>query len=287
MNALLRFRKWIQLLLIGACLVGVLSLTTIASAQGNCGTTETVVKGDTLRIIAARCGVTLADLEKANPQIVNFNLIFPGQIIYIPQTASPTLSISPLSGPAGTKITVTGSGFPANTTLGVNAGPLNGETAIAMNVKTDSSGKLSVTITIPAATKVISAWVITAATQTSGGLSASARFQMTALPPSGTYTIVAGDTLYGIAIHFNTTISAMLRANPQITNPNRIETGDQLYIPGTLVVINGQKVYFVKQGDYMGLIAANQGVTLAALIKANPQITNPSLIFAGQRVIIP
>jgi LysM repeat protein len=47
-------------------------------------TSYTVVSGDTLSTIAANFGVTLSALEAANPQITNFSLIFPGNIINIP-----------------------------------------------------------------------------------------------------------------------------------------------------------------------------------------------------------
>lgn len=47
----------------------------------------TVVAGDTLSGIAARHGVSLHDLEAANPQISNPNLIHPGQHIVIPGSA--------------------------------------------------------------------------------------------------------------------------------------------------------------------------------------------------------
>jgi spore coat assembly protein SafA len=43
-----------------------------------------VQRGDTLSGIAERFGVSLSDLEKANPQITNPDLIFPGQVIIIP-----------------------------------------------------------------------------------------------------------------------------------------------------------------------------------------------------------
>jgi spore coat assembly protein SafA len=43
-----------------------------------------VQAGDTLSGIAQKFGVTLALLEKANPQITDPNLIFPGQPIVIP-----------------------------------------------------------------------------------------------------------------------------------------------------------------------------------------------------------
>ncbi len=50
--------------------------------------TYVVQWGDTLRKIAARLDVSLADLIAVNPQISNPNFIFPGQVINVP--ASPT-----------------------------------------------------------------------------------------------------------------------------------------------------------------------------------------------------
>ena len=47
------------------------------------------------------------------------------------------------------------------------------------------------------------------------------------------------------------------------------------------------KTYTVKQGDAMYKIAAAHGVTLEALIAANPQIENPDLIHAGEVLNIP
>lgn len=45
--------------------------------------------------------------------------------------------------------------------------------------------------------------------------------------------------------------------------------------------------YTVKKGDTLWGIAKKYGVTLAALIAANPQIKNPNLIYAGNQVRIP
>src|SRR5436305_10017814 len=47
-------------------------------------TTYVVQQGDTLSGIAQEFGVSLSDLEAANPQITNPDLIFPGQVINIP-----------------------------------------------------------------------------------------------------------------------------------------------------------------------------------------------------------
>ena len=45
------------------------------------------------------------------------------------------------------------------------------------------------------------------------------------------HCIEPGDTLFGLAMRFHTTIDAILAANPQITNPNFIRVGDNITIP--------------------------------------------------------
>lgn len=45
------------------------------------------------------------------------------------------------------------------------------------------------------------------------------------------YTVVRGDTLWGIANRYGVTLSALLAANPQIKNPNYIVVGDRVVIP--------------------------------------------------------
>lgn len=55
-----------------------------SAAAGTSGGTYTVVRGDTLWGIARRCGVTLAALLAANPQIRNPNYITVGQVVKLP-----------------------------------------------------------------------------------------------------------------------------------------------------------------------------------------------------------
>lgn len=74
----------------------------------------TVQSGDTLSAIAAQKGVSLQDLEAANPQITNFNQIMPGQQINLPSSSGGTSSST---GPGGTG----GSAFTAGQVQGNQA----------------------------------------------------------------------------------------------------------------------------------------------------------------------
>lgn len=53
----------------------------------------------------------------------------------------------------------------------------------------------------------------------------------TAIP--NTYTVVRGDTMYGIAHKFNTTLDNLLKFNPAITNPSIINVGQVIKISET------------------------------------------------------
>jgi len=96
------------------------------------------------------------------------------------------------------------------------------------------------------------------------------------------YIIQPGDTLYAIARRFGITLPALLAANPQIADPALIFPGQRITIP-----VPGPTVYVVQSGDTLAGIAGRFGLTLAQLLAANPQITNPNLIFAGQQINIP
>ena len=53
---------------------------------------HTVVSGESLWKIASKYQVGLSELKSANPQIQNFDLIYPGQVINIPETDSTVTS---------------------------------------------------------------------------------------------------------------------------------------------------------------------------------------------------
>ncbi|MBQ9151893.1 MAG: SafA/ExsA family spore coat assembly protein [Clostridia bacterium] len=64
---------------VSAVLLLALSVTGVSAA-----TTHTVVSGDSLWKIAVRYEVGLSEIKAANPQIQNYDLIYPGQTINIP-----------------------------------------------------------------------------------------------------------------------------------------------------------------------------------------------------------
>ena len=45
------------------------------------------------------------------------------------------------------------------------------------------------------------------------------------------YTVRKGDTLWAIAHSYDVELTALIAANPQIKNPNRIYPGDEVYLP--------------------------------------------------------
>lgn len=106
------------------------------------------------------------------------------------------------------------------------------------------------------------------------------------------YTVKRGDSLSSIAARQHVSLAALEKANPQIKNPNVINVGQKLNIPGqkdsfTPAKPSGGSTYTVKSGDSMSKIASSHGVSLAALEKANPQIKNPNVISVGQHIHIP
>ena len=117
-----------------------------------------------------------------------------------------------------------------------------------------------------------------------------------------TYRVTWGDTLSGIASRFGTSITTLLQANPQVTNPNLIYVGQELEIPtdggvtptppppGTTPTPvpppTGSQTYIVQSGDTLSGIARRFNTTVTAIAQASG-ITNINLIYVGQVLTIP
>jgi predicted chitinase/LysM repeat protein len=108
------------------------------------------------------------------------------------------------------------------------------------------------------------------------------------------YTIRSGDTLGSIASRYRTTVAALARAN-NISNPNVIYAGRTLHIPDgfdstraapvNISGSGGAQNYTVRSGDTLSGIAARFGTSVAALASRNG-ISNPNLIYVGQRLVV-
>ena len=103
------------------------------------------------------------------------------------------------------------------------------------------------------------------------------------------YIVKSGDTLSSIANIYNTTVQQIVEING-ISNPNLIFPGQRLRIPvgsyNTEPNEMGHIVYTVRRGDNLWNISRKYGTTVQEIVQLN-NISNPNLIFPGQRLKIP
>jgi spore coat assembly protein SafA len=96
--------------------------------------------------------------------------------------------------------------------------------------------------------------------------------------------------MFSIAQMFGVSLESLIAANPHITDPDVLFPGDVLCVPSREPVtcppgFKGR--YTVQPGDTMFSIAQMFGVSLEALIAANPQITDPNILFPGDVLCVP
>ena len=240
-------KKFLQLFVLVTMLVSMFAVTGSAFAAG-CGTSVTVASGDTLRKIAERCGTTVSAIQRANPEIGNGNLIYPGQVLLLPGTI-----------------------------LGTDGGYLiyvvaRGDTVKGLAARFGSTVDLIVAHNpdIKNANLIYEGQRLTIYVSTPGG-------NPPPPPPAGqTYYVQKGDTLRKIASKFSTTVDELLKVNTQISNPNLIYVGQGINIPA------GVSTYIVQKGDTLRIIASKFGTTVENLLSLNPNIKNANLIYVGQ-----
>ena len=278
-------------------LVGFAPAGTAQAAQLACGTSYVVQSGDTISEIAQNCGTTISAIARANPNISDLNLIYPGQTILLPGAVTiipntgqevyivqpldsmskiavnfgvsldaliqanpgitdpsliytgqrilipnttpgipntggaPTIQLNQTAGPAGQVIYVTGSNFPANISVNINLGQEGTTLNSVLAVDTGLDGRFSVAVTIPSTAIPGTTWMIQAYTEAAGGIVTNGFYDVQSPAAGNVYIVRPGDTLSGIASRFGTTVNALQNANPSITDPNLIYTGQQIVIP--------------------------------------------------------
>lgn len=114
-------------------------------------------------------------------------------------------------------------------------------------------------------------------------------------PTVTTYTIEAGDTLYGIALRYDTTAEAIMAANPSLVSPNDIQSGQVLVIPDHSVSTTATPLppdshdgivhHTVISGETLSDIAFRYDVSVEAIKLANDLTSD--LIQAGSELAIP
>jgi len=113
-----------------------------------------------------------------------------------------------------------------------------------------------------------------------------------------TVRVERGDTLWKIAARHLGDGRAWPRiaaANPELKDPNRIQAGQTLRLPGTGIssatgISSSEKRVRVQTGDSLWKLAASQlgsGHAWNCLAAANPQIENANRIYPGQLLVIP
>ncbi len=226
--------------------------------NNNCpgGTLYTIRPGDSLSSLARRFGTTVEEFMAVNPGRVPTNLQL-GQTICIPvQTREPRC-------PGGFLYTV----VIGDTLYSIaRRNNIAIEALIAANPGIDpQSLQIGQQICIPAPPP-------------------------TEQPcPGRLYTVQPGDTFIRIARRFGYTLDALLTINPGV-DPENLRVGQQICLPpspgaGPFPCFGGS-IYRIQPGDTLYSIARRFGVTLEALLSANPGI-DPENLIIGDPLCIP
>ena len=250
--------------------------------------TYTVVRGDSLSGIASRFGTTSRNLMSING-ITNANLIRVGQVIKLSGAAA-TPAPAPAA-PAPTPAAPAATATPTTYTV-VARDTLSG---LASRFGTTTRNLMSLNgITNANSLRVGQVLTIvgSAAAPAAPATPAPAAPAPAAPAPTATgttsYTVVARDTLSGIASRFGTTTRNLMSLNA-LTNANSIRIGQVLTVSGTPAAAPAapasttppSNTYTVMARDTLSGIASRFGTTTRNLMALNG-ITNANLLKVGQ-----
>ncbi len=283
-----------------------------AAPAGQPSTTETtitVVDGDSLSGLAWRHGVRLSALLRANSLELT-TIIHPGDTLVIPAGASAASTVNSTSRSTKPAAASNGTGSSYTVEAGDALFLIAWRHGVTLGALLQANDMSATDVIIPGQRLRIPPATRPAPTPRPSAASAApdaAPSTGAARSSGSSYTVVAGDALFLIAMRHGVTISALLRAN-DISLTSTIFPGQRLQIPpatrpapiprpsaastapdaapSTGAARSSGSSYTVVAGDALFLIAMRHGVTISALLRAN-DISLTSTIFPGQRLQIP
>src|SRR5512140_658750 len=243
----------LQFVLVASVVAASLFSAGSAAAWTGCSSSYVVQSGDTLGVIANRCGTSVAALRLANPGVSS--LIYAGQTLWLPGAF-----LDQGHGYA-TYIVARGDTLRSLANrFGTSMAWLASTNGI-VNYNLIYEGQR---LTVPSGQGV-----------PSDDPNPNPNPQP-APSPSGTYVVQWGDTMRKIAARMDVSLADLIAVNPQIANPNLIFIGQVVYIP------DSASTYTVQRGDTLRIIANRFGTSVDSLLAINPQIWNANLIYTGQ-----
>ncbi|HJU51762.1 MAG TPA: LysM peptidoglycan-binding domain-containing M23 family metallopeptidase [Acidimicrobiia bacterium] len=232
------------------------SALIVALAVAAASADYVVESGDTLGDIARAHGVSVEEIADANG-IANPDLIRVGQVLVIPGT----------QGGGGSALHVVA---PGDTLAGIAArfGTTIGELVETNQLADPDLLRIGQELAVP----------------TSGATEAAP-----APASAQSHTVVAGETLAGIASRYGIALEALAAANG-ITDPSLIYVGTTLRLAGPVApevaVTPASTVHVVSAGESLNSVAARYGTSVSQLVTTNG-LADPNLIRVGQELTVP
>lgn len=258
------------------------------AAESTCGSTYTVQRGDYLVSIARKCGTTASAILAVNPSIKNWNLIYPGQVLKMPDGTSSVVGGSIYIVKPGDTLSGIAAMFKVTLTSLLKANP---DITNANRIYKGQQIKLP-----EGAAQVRTVGI----TPISGKAGDSITLGATGFKPNSEVDIRFGlvnSETHSIGKVTTDSHGAVLQ---KVTVPSTAQTGlsyvfavhstantNEFAISNTFTVTGGKTEYTVVNGDTLRKIANRYDTTVAAILALNTGIKNPDLIYVGQKLTIP
>lgn len=247
----------------------------------------TVKAGDTLYGISRKFGMSLSQLVSVNG-ISASSLIVPGQILRVAGGET----ISTVVKTTATTSRTSGGNYlvqPGDTLYSIAR-----RSGMSLNSLLTLNGLSQSSVIYPGQSLTISQSDSRVATKSSY----IAKPLASGVSTSGTYTVQAGDTLYGIARRSGMSLNTLLSLNG-LSQSSVIRPGQTLKLSGasnatvaspvsyksTASSASTSGTYTVKAGDTLYRIAYNHGISLTTLLSING-LSETSTILPGQQLVV-